>query len=64
MNLPDCNCIPYALYLTENFIDNNRALFRHSCVTVTHLRTHVCAASSHQGTYALLTSLEPSVLTL
>ena len=47
MNLPDCSCTPYALYITENFSDNNRPLFRHSCVTVTHLRTHTCIPLRH-----------------
>ena len=25
-NLPHCSCLPYALYITKNFIDNNRPL--------------------------------------
>ena len=55
MNLPHCSCISYALYITENFIDNNRALFRHSCalprITLgfmkqcTRLHTHTCLFS-------------------
>ena len=32
MNLPHCRCISYTLYITENFIDNNRTLFCHGCV--------------------------------
>ena len=58
-DLRHCSCIPYALYITENFIDNNRSLFRHSCALQrislgcmkqhTHLRTHACIHSPSLG---------------
>ena len=50
---------PLRPYITENFIDNNRTLFRHSCalprITLgfmkqcTHLDTHACIPSLSLG---------------
>ena len=65
MNLSHCSCISYALYITENLIDNNRTLFRHCCalhgITLgfmkqgTHLHTHACIPSPSLGPHNIYT---------
>ena len=65
-NLPHCSCIPFALYITENFIDNNRPLFRHSCSSRSAL-TYALKQNTHLRTeteYPLMhTRVSPLSLT-